>query len=66
MQELKFDKKIFIACIAMAILIPAFFYVKSSITGNDQPIQHLLGGFLYSFIVSVSIFAVNIKTLNFY
>ena len=61
---MKFNRKILIACIAIAIVIPAFFYLKFYLTSDNRPLHNIITGFLYAFIVSVSIFAVNIKTFN--
>ena len=61
---MKFNKKILIACIVIALLIPAFFYLKYFLTDENKPVHNIGVGVLYSFIVSVSIFTVNIKTFN--
>ena len=61
---MKFNKKILIACIAIAILIPAFFYLKYFLTGDNKPVHNIIAGILYSFIVSVSVFTVNFKFFN--
>jgi len=59
-----FNRKVLIACIAIAILIPAFFYMKFHLVEGNKPIHNIVIGVLYSFIVSVSIFTVNLKTFN--
>ncbi len=64
MQDIKFNRKVIIACIIIALLIPAFFYLKFYLTGVNKPLHNIITGSLYSFIVSVLIFAVNIKTFN--
>lgn len=64
MPEIKFNKKILLACIIIALLIPPFFFLKFHISGESKPMNHILVGFLYSFIISVSVFVVNIKTVN--
>ncbi|MCD4833089.1 MAG: histidine kinase [Bacteroidales bacterium] len=61
---MKFNKKILIACIVIALLMPAFFYLKFYLTDNNKPMHNIALGMLYSFIVSVSIFTVNIKIFN--
>ena len=61
---MKFNRKILIACIVIAILIPSYFYLKFYLTSDNRPVHNIAIGFLYSFIVAVSIFAVNIKTFN--
>jgi len=61
---MKFNWKILIACIAIALIIPAFFNLKFFLTSDNRPLHNITTGILYSFIVSVSIFAVNIKTFN--
>ncbi|MEA3495195.1 MAG: histidine kinase, partial [Bacteroidota bacterium] len=61
---MKFNKKILLACIAIALLIPAFFYLKFHFIGSNKPIHNMHIGVLYSFVVSVLIFTVNIKTFN--
>ncbi len=61
---MKFNKKILIACIIIALLIPAFFYLKYYLTDENKPMHNITIGVLYSFIVSVSIFTVNIKVFN--
>ncbi|MCD4795391.1 MAG: histidine kinase, partial [Bacteroidales bacterium] len=60
---IKFNRKILIACIIIALIIPLFFYLKFYL-GDKKPAHNLISGYLYSFIVSVSIFTVNIKTFN--
>ena len=61
---MKFNRKILIACIIIALLVPAFFYLKFYLTGENKPLHNIITGWLYSFIISVSIFTVNIKTFN--
>ena len=61
---MKFNRKILIACIVIALLIPAYFYLKFYLTDDNRPLHNITIGFLYSFIVSVSIFTVNIKIVN--
>ncbi len=61
---MKFNKGILITCIAIAILIPAYFYLRFYLTSDNRPVHNYGIGILYSFIVSVSIFTVNIKTYN--
>jgi sensor histidine kinase YesM len=61
---MKFNRKILIASIVIALIIPTFFYLKYYLTGDNKPLHNITTGFLYSFLVSVSIFAVNIKVFN--
>ena len=61
---MKFNRKILFACIIIAFLIPAFFYLKFYLTDENKPMHNITIGVLYSFIVSVSVFIVNIKTFN--
>lgn len=63
---MKFNKKILIASIFIAIIIPTYFYFKFLLIDDvDKPIKAGAIGFLFSFTVSVLIFFVNIKTINF-
>jgi len=64
MQNIKFNRKILIACIVIALLVPSYFYLNFYLTSDNRPVHNIAVGFLYSFIVAVSIFAVNIKTFN--
>ena len=64
MQNIKFNRKILIACIVIALIIPSYFYLNFYLTSDNRPVHNIVVGFLYSFIVAVSIFAVNIKTFN--
>ena len=64
MQDIKFNRKILIACIIIALIIPAFFYLNFYLTGDNKPMHNIMTGVLYAFIVSVSIFTVNIKIFN--
>ena len=61
---MKFNKTTLIACILIALIIPAFFYLKLHLIGNSRHMNNMLIGFLYSFVVSVSIITVNLKTFN--
>jgi len=61
---MKFNRKILIACIVIAIIIPAYFYTKFYLTGDNRPLHNITIGWLYSFLVAVSIFTVNIKVFN--
>lgn len=62
---MKFNKKILIACIIIAILIPLYFHFKFILTGETRPVEDRGAVVLYAFIVSVSIFMINIRTINF-
>ncbi len=63
---MKFNKKIIYASILIAIIIPTYFYFKFLFIDDlDKPIKAGAIGFLFSFTVAVSIFLVNIKTVNF-
>jgi len=64
MQNIKFNRKILIACIVIALLIPAYFCLNYYLTSDNRPVHNIAIGFLYTFIVSVTIFTVNIKTFN--
>lgn len=61
---MKFNRKILIASIVIALIIPSYFYARFYLTGDNKPLHNITIGCLYSFLVSVSIFTVNIKVFN--
>ncbi len=62
---IKFNRKVLIACIFIAIIIPTYFYVRFLFVDDvDKPMKAGGIGFLFSFLVAVSIFTVNIKIFN--
>ena len=65
MQNMKINKQVIVASIIIAILLPAFFYTKFLLSGDNKPMHNMGAGFIYSFIVSISIFMINIRTYNF-
>jgi len=52
---IKFNRKVLIACIFIAIIIPTYFYVRFLFVDDvDKPMKAGTIGFLFSFIVSAS------------
>ena len=62
---MKFNKKIIFACIFIAILIPLYMQLKFLLMNESRSLGYRGTGIIFSFIVSVSIFSVNIKTIDF-
>ena len=62
---MKFNRKILIACIVIAILIPLYFHIQFLLSGEQKALEYRGVGVVYAFIVSVLIFIVNLKTLDF-
>ncbi|MCK4663191.1 MAG: histidine kinase [Bacteroidales bacterium] len=62
---MKFNKKIIFACIFIAILIPLYFHIQYFLSGEQKALSYRGIGFIFSFVVSVLIFSVNLKTLDF-
>ena len=61
---MKFNRTILIACIIIALLIPAFFKLKYYLIGGYNPTHTIFMGWLFAFTNGVVIFAVNIKLYN--
>ncbi len=62
-MKLKKNKYVIIASIAIAIIVPLYFFIRSSVVKVAEA-EGPLAAIIYSFLVSISIFSVNIKTIR--